>query len=151
MTKVPIQHIKQTWTPVFPWIPQCLHVAGPSWLAFSTSTLNFSSPESRIPFTSCLSFPIEFNHFGHLTFSSTLFGPPGCFFGFSSLPLPSPLFSHGSVWSCPLWSLSDIHESVYALPHIYNKIYPPPHLGEVMFLSFFFLSFFFIQTGSRIT
>jgi hypothetical protein len=67
--------------------------------------------------------------------------PPSCCTWFPCLPLL--LSPHDpAVWSCLLWNLPDVSASGYALPHIYNKLVPPPFLGAVM--SFPFLSFWFL-------
>ena len=65
----------------------------------------------------------------------------------SPLSLPFLLSPHGSG-SWLLWTLPDVPASGYTLPHIYNKLSPPPYLGAVMsFLSFLFLFSFNIHYG----
>ena len=48
----------------------------------------------------------------------------------SSFPFPPPLLiCPGWIWLCPIWTLMDVPTSGYALPFIYNKLFPPPCVG----------------------
>ena len=63
------------------------------------------------------------------------------------LSLPSQLLPTwpSSVEPCQLWPLPDISHSGYALPHMYNKLFPPSYLGLVTSFPDFSFCFFHLE------
>lgn len=125
---------KQTWPPGSPYNPQSLTVTGSSQLTY---------PLARTLVLRGLGCFSLYNPNILVICPLSVFGLPGCCTCFPlSLPLmlpfppspsPSPAQS-GQVHSrCPA--------SGYALPHICNKLPPPPDLQEVISFSFYFFLF----------
>lgn len=125
---------KWIWYPGSPRMPQLLPVMGTSQISYPAPHPEFSRP-------GCWAvLPYRIHHPGY-----RLFVPLGLLAATPDSPVfpPTPPWP-SSLWSCLLWTLTDVPASAWALLFTYNKLTSPPHLGtdnHVPF-PFYFLSFF---------
>ena len=109
---------KQTWTPDFPWIPHSLTVTGLFWLAYPVPY-----PEPSSPCWAALTYMIQPFWLPAIFVPLGLLAPAP---GSSALPFPFPSLSSRGSGLFPLWTVQDVPGSGYALPHVYNKVFPLP-------------------------
>lgn len=128
------------------WVSNCYRV----WQVYFASILNYLTQTLDCP--SPRDFPciIQSRYFSYLL-SMFLWDPWLLHMG--TLSLLSPFLftpsSHGQVSSYSLWTLPNVPACDYALPHIYNKLSPLPHLGGVMFFLFFYFHIYFLYSSVK--
>lgn len=138
MAEVPFTYIKADLTARFPLHPSVPTFLKPCWVALAAPYLKLSSPRGW----AALSYIIQPFCLPALFVPLSLLADPLVSPLCPLLSLPSPFPTWPGSGSCTLWTFLEFMASGYALQCVYNKLFPPPYLGAVMFISFPFLFLF---------